>query len=311
MSRIDDILVRARDSLSDHKKERWSDARLLRLVDEAQKDLARHSKLLKGETTISLLSGIHTYSLPTDLWLITRAAFDDYEIPLLSYDQMDERAKKAALSDDRYKQSERLRGYSANYGNNYFRTRWEVVTGPETESLIVDNRDMDEIRLYPIPNDDVAQNAYEFENNGSLEFVGDEVFGVVTSIDNYTFYSDFGVLTDLYDPAIETETFYSDLGVVTLMTESDAKVSLWYIRIPDTVTSTESTLEMPSMFDTAMRLYVVGNAYLDDNDAAYRQKGQDTLVLYDRELGVVQETSAKDGTRNQNQYTTTYRSPFE
>ena len=41
MARIEEILVRVRDTLSDPNKERWSDERLLRLMDEAQKDVAK------------------------------------------------------------------------------------------------------------------------------------------------------------------------------------------------------------------------------------------------------------------------------
>ena len=205
MARIDDILTKARDRLVDHDKQRWSDARLLRLVDEAQKDIAKHSKILKGDTSIQLAEGQHTYDLPSDVWLITRAAFADCEIPLTSYDQMDEQGRKEVITDRDYNAYERHRGYNINYGDNYGRVCWELTEGSRIEYVIYDNRDMDRIRVYPIPNADIAANDYTFSNDGDIEFVGVEVFGVVIGIDDYTVATVFGVLTDLYDPAIATD----------------------------------------------------------------------------------------------------------
>ena len=61
MTRIANILTRVRDSLSDPSKDRWTDERLLRLIDEAQKDLAKKSLLLR--TKIGVRSEEHTSEL--------------------------------------------------------------------------------------------------------------------------------------------------------------------------------------------------------------------------------------------------------
>ena len=63
-TRIADILTRARDSLADPNKERWSDDRLLRLLDEGQKHFAREAKLLKATSIINLFPDQATYTLP-------------------------------------------------------------------------------------------------------------------------------------------------------------------------------------------------------------------------------------------------------
>ena len=360
MSRIDSIIVRARDKLVDTEKQRWSDARLLRLADEAQKDIARHSKLLKATYSFSLEIGEAHYDLPEDLWLITRATFNDCEIPLLSYDQLDEQALKVD------------------------HICWDTVTSSNIECLVYDNRDLQTIRVYPIPDDSIAENDYTFQNAGYLDaiiysgtpfgvltgvpdidqlveelgvivdaealvylvtdptscngvtliddvvfnspygvlaevqdnvrqvaFHGDELLGEVVGIDDYTLDTVYGFTHALYDPAIAKEKFNSAFGVITSVDESSKVIKLWYVRLPKTIESAEDVLEIPSMFDTAMWLYVAGQAFLDDNDAAFQQKGQALLSQYDRELILAQTTERLDGTRSPDTFRTSYRGPFE
>lgn len=385
MSRIDDILVRVRDSLADAGKQRWSDERLIRLIDEAQKDIARHSKLLKGQAEFSLSVGEAFYALPDDLWLLQRATFNDCEIPLTSYDQLDEQGRKEVVNDRDYNAFERHRGYNVNYGDNYGRVCWELTTASRIEYLVYDNRDLSEIRVYPIPDENIAESTYTFQNAGFLDpviyeanspygvltdvpdadqlieelgvtvdadsilflitdpegcngvtlvddvtfdspfgligeiedlvkdvgFHGDEQLGVVVGIDDYTLDSVFGVTTDLFDPEIDDEEFKSVFGVVTGVNESVAVIRIWYIRLPKVISLATDTLEIHSMFDTAIRYFVVGNAYLDDNDAAYRQKGTETLQMYERELDLAKTTSSRDGVSSPTNYRTSYRGPFE
>jgi len=66
MGRIADILTRVRDSLSDPDADRWSDARLLRLIDEAQKDIATKNKLLRTTVNIQLFIDKNIYDLPSE-----------------------------------------------------------------------------------------------------------------------------------------------------------------------------------------------------------------------------------------------------
>jgi hypothetical protein len=202
MTRLTDILLKARDTLVDHADERWSEARLIRLVDEGQKDIARHSKILRGEYQFNVSEGIYKYPLPDDVWLLTRATYDDNLISLVTYDSMDESARKEYINDSRYLPRD-VQTFN-DTGIN-----WETTVGNEVEALVFDNRNMDEIRVFPIPDEGVADFTYTFENADTPVYVGDEVLGVVSGIDDYTLDSIYGVATDLYDPAIAQETFDS------------------------------------------------------------------------------------------------------
>ena len=200
MGRVSDILTRARDSLADPKKERWSDDRLLRLLDEAQKDFARQSQLLKGYVTIPVVPYTAVYSLPEDCWRITRAHYAERALQLVSHQAMD-------IHDQ----------------------DWYTRQGSTIEALVFDQRNDSVIRCYPIPDDSAVEYNYTFEQSDTPEYSGSGRFGVVTSIDDYTFDSLYGVTTGLFDPQISTESFDSIYGVVTDIGETSGNIAIFYI----------------------------------------------------------------------------------
>lgn len=308
-SRIENILTRARDTLADPNAERWSDERLLRLLDEAHKDLAKQTKILKGQHTILVEIGVHTYTLPENLWLITRATYAAYDINLVSYDSMDERVRKDRLSARPINSRERGHNYSSAIDSSAGRA-WQLDEGSEITALVYDNRNLHDIRVYPIPGIGIADANYEFTNAGDVSFDGDEMLGVVTDITDYTFDTPFGLLADLYEPSVNVDTLDS-YGVATAIDEANKAINIWYIRIPDDVTAVDSDLETPTMFDVALKHYIVGHAFRDDLDVQYREMGVESIRLYNRELEVAQETNRTDGTRNATAYTSTYRGAFE
>ncbi len=284
-TRIENILTRARDTLADPTAERWTDARLLRLLDEAHKDLAKQTKILKSLYTLPLQVGVYNYALPDNLWLITRAAYADAVIPLVSYDTMDLRTSSDGATHT-----------------------WQLDEDSVVTALVYDNRNVNEIRTYPIPNAD-SGDAYTFASSGDTEFVGDELLGVVTAIDDYTFDTPFGMVSELFEPGIITET--GDIYGVTTSIAELAPVSLWYIRIPDELTAVTDSLETPTMFDVALKHYIVGHAFRDDLDVQYREMGAESIRLYNRELEVAAETNRTDSTRNAATFISHYRGGFE
>lgn len=279
-TRVTDILTRARDTLADPNKERWSDDRLLRLLDEAQKDFARQTSLLKGYTTIPVTPNISVYSLPADCWRITRAHYAERNLRLVSHEAMD------TLDED-----------------------WYTRTGPTIEALVFDQRNDNVVRCYPIPDDSSVQYNYTFEQTDTPEYAGAGRFGVVTEFSDYTFAGVFGVVTDLFDPNIQTESFDPIYGVVTDVGESSGNIAIFYIRDPMTIQSIDDELEISSRWDVALKHYVIGHAFLDDLDTQYQQRGSTALSLYDRELNMAQRTARHDGTAAQI-YETSYNGGF-
>lgn len=376
-SRIQDIIIRARDTLGDASAQRWTNDRLLRLVSEAQRDIASHSRILKGFTTLNLAVGVHTYTLPEDVWLITRATFGEAKIPLYSHDDLD---RIVSISRDRAETFNARYTSSETIDDNYYKFKWQTDTGDEIEALIYDRREINKIRVYPIPNEDIADNIYTFANAGyladiiyeantpygvwteaenldafvdnfgvttsasavnyiitdssscngieletdvtfsspfglvgeytetikSVQFHGDEALGVTTSVDDYNIGSVYGIVTEVCDSTIDRTTFSSVFGVVTNIAEAQGVVDIWYIRIPNEVTSDIEDLEIPAMFDKAIKHYVVANAFDDDLDTRYAEKSAKAFELYQRDLQLAIDTDRTDATRA-SQYTDSYR----
>jgi len=152
LSRIADILLRARDSLSDPKGQRWSDDRLLRLLDEAQKDIVRRAKLLRAKTVIYVIEGQNTYKLPEDLLQLTRVLVDDRKVDLTNHEDLDER-----------------------------NPIWEVEEG-EIINVVIDRRNRHILKTYKIPVYVEKLAVYEFKNAGYLEditYQPDSDFGIL------------------------------------------------------------------------------------------------------------------------------------
>lgn len=276
---IPSILSLVRDRLADPNKQRWSDDRLLRLLDSAQKDFARQTECFKGTFSLPLSANKAVYTLPADCWRIMRANFYDVNLPLYSYEHMDS-----------------------------LDINWYTRTGPEVKAVVFDKRNETEIRFYPIMDDSILGNVYTFVNESDVDYAGGNL-GVVTAIDDFTFNSPYGVVTELFSVDIQHDEMNSVYGVVIGIAEADSNVVIIYIRDPKTITSITDTLEIGARWEQAMENYVVGNCFLDDLDTQYQARGATALQLYDRELKVAKTAFARDSTRS-TQYQTDYNGGF-
>lgn len=172
-TRIQEILTRARDTLSDPNAERYTDERLLRLVDDAQKTIALQANLLRKKANIPLIEGQAEYDLPSDCRLITRVLRDsETPLELIGHENAD-----------------RL------YGD-----AWETEVG-EVQSIIFDKLNNGIIKTYPIPGqigsatwspiaaDAAVWNPVSFnQTNGIM---------VDSGYVRDTFNSDYGVVADI------------------------------------------------------------------------------------------------------------------
>lgn len=278
LTRVQTILLRARDTLADADKERWSEDRLLRLIDEGQLDIAKHTRILKGEADIEPIQGKAVYDLPPSVWMLTRAAFEGCMIPFHSHDELDELVRTRVVNQTEL--------YYTRRGTNtkdfsFANFCWELEEGTDIEALIYDRRSMEQIRVFPIPVTD--DDSFPISGSG---------FGVIDQIEGYTFDTIFGVVTDIAE------------------TIDDRLIHIWYIKTPTTITLDTDVLEIPTMWDVALKHYIIANAFDDDMDTRFQEKAGKALALYERELGVMKKTDSLDGVRK-SQYRTDYRGAFE
>jgi len=247
--------------------------------------------------------------------MILRASADGREIPLATHTILDEQARRAAYLANRSDYWERAEQYAPGNDFDSRSLTWEDDTGSEVEALVFDNRNPSTIKVYPIPNDDIVIDDYTFENAGTINFAGDELFGVAVELEtdgvsDYTFDSPFVVITDFYDPLISFEHFEQDLGLLSSVGETTTQVSIQYVKSATTLLTLEDELPLPTMYDKALKFYLMAHAFDDDYDTRNEAKSAKALVLYDRELELAKKHSRNDGAIT-TQRRTQYRSAFE
>lgn len=258
-----------RGEVADPNKERWSDARLLVLLSQAQVELALETRVLISRKTLPVVTGKAEYFIDENTELVLRVHNENGPIELLSHFEMDD--KKLA---------------------------WEFETGPVVQKVIYDLLSPNRLILYPIPSLAADAEQYTFEA-GDNSFVGGELLGVVTGIDNYSFNSPFGVVANLVQPGIE-ESFDSPFGVVTSISESTSKLTIQYARRPKELTSVNSELELSESFKEALLHLTVFRALTADIDAKANALADKHYKLYSMQLARLKNNKAHNQVKGNN-----------
>lgn len=256
-TRIEKILQQVRVVLADKTAERWPDEDLLLMLDEGHKDICRQSQILTAVQEVPLVMGNAYFPLPSDCWMLTRVVYDGFVLPFVTHEELDSRYPVA-------------NAYSRTGTTSISSTDWQQVEGAP-EAIIFNHSNMEESKVFPIP---------------------DERINIGT-----TFNSPLGVVVgpNVSTPfGIVTEDIATDLGIVT---GENKPLLCYYIKNPDDIETVYNNLATPLMFDTALKYYVIGNAFLTDLDQEYQAKGLQQLGFYNRDLELAQRSSARDNAR--------------
>ncbi|HEC26697.1 MAG TPA: hypothetical protein ENI67_04725 [Gammaproteobacteria bacterium] len=280
MTRLDDILERSRDSLADPNKERWTDARLLRLADEAQKIICIKAKLLRTKTIIALVSNQAEYQLPANFLALSRVldSVGD-KLPFVSHE-----------------------GADRDYG-----TSWETQIGSTIKAVIYDKLDFMRFKVYPIPS--IASTATldtlaTLSSPYGVLVDGSDTAGAAILIDYYGIVSNV-VRTD--GPVVFTSLY----GVTTGLTRSTySDMTVYYYRRPAAIIDTSTNLEIGELFDRAMKFYIAGMALLDDRDIQNVTLGKKKLDFFYSEVAEAIKDSEQDFTGSHTQYDAPYTGGF-
>ena len=130
MSRIQTIIDKARVQLADPATgdERYSDARLLQAVSEAQQIIVVETNNVRTSVDIPLVQNQAVYTLPSDCLRPLTAEYQQKSIPLASASKKDKQSSS-----------------------------WRQDTGIELKEIVFDRRQHQKIRLYPIPQVDTTE----------------------------------------------------------------------------------------------------------------------------------------------------------
>ncbi len=261
---VSGILANVRDSLSDPDAERFTELRLVRLLDKAQKDLNIRAQILRAKVVFQLVPTQSVYTLPVDTRVITRVLNEAGPVPLMTHEEAD-----------------------AEYG-----LTWESETGNSLKALIYDKQNQKGFKTYPILDNPTGDDTL-------YDYVPDSDFGLISVIGGFTSISDYGV--SVVD---DSATFSSPYGVVGTFTEIPdvLRVTMYTLVNPETLTAaqdgnlvwTYSPLQVPDTYDTVLEHYVTGIALRDDQDTLSRELSREHLASY----GDLVQKAIKDAARN-------------
>ena len=299
MTRVTEILINVRDTLADLPAKRWTDERLLKLLSQAQRQLCVKLGALKNGTySFAPLDGVREYSLPDDILAITRASSSLGRVSLVSFDKLDELARTQSVSKQ----------YGGSTAGNYYQNSinglvqtvdWENDTGSEVEALIYDQRAVNKIKVYPLP-----------ESVGGIDsFTISDYFGVVADLTDYTV-ALFGFTQEIIQPDAETVSV-SPYGVIADIQDSDKMITVSYSFLPPRLATVADKLELPEVYDLALQYLVTALAYSDDVNTGSTEKANTFAGLASSQLEELTQLNSQNHARTTGEAAlTTYNTPW-
>ena len=138
-TRIETLLANVRITLADKNKERWTDDDLISILNEAHIDFCHQTQCVYNRKLVLLNNNDAYIKLPSDCWKLVRVMYKSRWIPLTTFEEMDIRGE-----DD-----------------------WMEKTG-KPEKVVYNQRNIPEVRLYPITNFELDTTSATVPNFGVM-----------------------------------------------------------------------------------------------------------------------------------------------
>ena len=258
-TRIEDIFLLARDTLNDHKKERWSDDTLMRNLRMATKDIAKQTGLFKNIVIVPLINGHSVYKLEDGTLTVSHITFNQIMLPLRSSGWMDT--------------------------NMHPDWRTDTVELPDGKLIygIYDEVKRTQMGVYPRPFGDMSEWYVSVPNE----------YGLVGGIPEYTQPTDHGVIAELVDAEFMEDLQDSAYGVVTAIVEQGS-LTVYFTECPPLPDTIDDTMLLDECFDPALKFYICGICLRNDLDALNRAMASEEFTLYERELEAIYDLAHTD-----------------
>lgn len=137
-----EILTNVRNTLSDVDKVRYTDARLLKFLNDAMNDIAKNSTLLIDTKFVIVSNNVVDYDLSTLMIKLLRVELNDEAVPFKSFEEMD--------------------AYGAD---------WQLEKGNTVKAIVYSTQSAGNFKLYPVPENVV---------NDHISY--SSAFGIMTAI---------------------------------------------------------------------------------------------------------------------------------
>ena len=313
--RVGDIVESARARLGDSEKTGWSDTRLIRLVNEGQKDICKLTSIYRNKAYISLANNITTYTLPKDCFNVTRVEYMDEQLSIYSREDIDNsftlpsryatksNLKKSVLEvlpsfDDLTFYDSFIEGKQLDFNFMDGSSMGVVAIVIEDDGICMDNPEGLTATLATIQTEDEQV----FTDYGDISgYLYDDLmmsamteYGVYVGTNTFigmspSNFSAFGFLTSLSGNHVKDV-----YGVTYGFVLPETHLLVYYDAIPPMSNWMSALLVLDDTWFQALVHYVVGQARQDDNDEGNYKLGELELAKYITEIAKAKKLTMKN-----------------
>lgn len=277
------VITKARYTLSDLGEDRWSNARLLSLFNDALLDVALTTRLYNTKRLMRVIEGVSEYDCSDEVISFERIEHLGVPLEILSYAEMDAKFRNEGSGFDNPRAAHSVRSYSNDYHSQYsdvpLDSKWQEEEGEVFTKIVYNLNKSGSFLLFPIPN------------------IGE----VVTVVDN----SDFGIITGFDLEGLEPALIEDDMSLDDTALKQYLK--LFYTRKPTRLLTVDDELDdvISDVMTSIFSHYLVGMALRDNMDTQNRTIGNEEIGLY--EQGKRKLINYKNSGDTQREFKTQYR----
>ena len=253
MSTVQAFINKVRPRVGDKDGKKFTDDRIIELINEGLEDLAKKAYVNKKEMNIPIVPYTRALVIPDDNFIkLQRIRCGNVDLEKYTHDEMDKRFNK-----------------------------WEDKIGNKLDAIVYDLKNPKTIMLFPLLDETSAN--YEALNASTSILIdipnveSDSVYGVITSMD----IEDIIVPENVYD-----ETELQGYEPILSLSDTFITVKINYYAFSDKAALVTDELDLDSSYHTTLLYYVAGTLLLDDNRTESISRGQIFLQKYITELKV-------------------------
>ena len=257
---VSSLISSVRYRVGDVPNTKFTDARIIELINEGLDDLARKVNINKGELVLPIVPFQRKLIIPDpDFIKLLRVRCNNLPVDVKSFSSIDTMPS------------------------------WEEEIGNQLKAVVYNLNNPRELTLYPLL-DEPAYTNYRQLNN----FVSsDGLQGIAIDIPGVTRDNLDGIITGLRaDDNLQIIYIPDGMrpnGTLTSMADGFNLLDIKYTKRPKAVTKKEDDIDLNEMFKSALVYYISGMLLLDDTRVENINKGMLFINKYKTELENIQE----------------------
>ncbi len=298
---VRDIIEAARDRLGDSDGTGWSDDRLIRLVNAAQKDICKRTSIYRRKAYIALGNNKTLYSLPEDCYDIMRVEYQGEELPIYSREDIDTIFSVPELYAVKSNINRGLIEVHPPFEElvffeSYFEgTQLDSIEGLDPAEGVVSVLCLSQpegtiVGITETFPEDAATSYGDICGCNLFTNLGDAEsnYGVTSDIDVKGDTDSFGFLTRVNENYVE-----GIYGVCIGFVYNPNYITIFYNATPPKINWLDGSTVLEDLWFEAFIHYIVGIARQDDNDEGNYKIGELELDKYEQEVQKARKITAK------------------